>query len=95
MPALAYHRSRNEKRAVAPPGDYRSISSRRPLVAIHLSPRPANLTAIGFAPAVLDFGETRRIFDACAAAVPSAARHFARGGGRYVETSHPPPAAGP
>jgi hypothetical protein len=61
MPALAYHRSRKEKRAIAPPGDYRPISSRRPLVAIHLSPRPANPIAIGFAPAIPDFGETRRI----------------------------------
>jgi hypothetical protein len=84
-------RAGRKKRAVAPPGDYRPISSRLPLVAIHLSAGPANLVSLGFAPAMLDFGETRRISTPRGGApASSAARHFARGGGRYVETSHPP-----
>jgi ABC-2 type transport system ATP-binding protein len=45
-------RAEEKKRAGAPPGDYRPISSRLPLVAIHLSAGPANLVSIGFARAI-------------------------------------------
>jgi hypothetical protein len=64
MPALAYHGSRKEKRAVAQPGDYRAISSRLPLVPIHLSARSANLIAIGFASAIPRFRRDTAEFDA-------------------------------
>jgi hypothetical protein len=56
-----------KKRAVAPPGDYRPISSRLPLVAIHLLGRPTNLISIGFQAAMPDFGRPRRISTRAAA----------------------------
>jgi hypothetical protein len=61
MPALAYHGAGMENMRSRRREIIERFRRACRFVTIHLSARPANLIAIGFALVIPDFGETRRI----------------------------------